>query len=105
HVLRTLGTFLREDLTIRKEVQARQSWTLVAPRGAATAPWLALALAASRPQGARAYDSFAGLVVLVGGAIATVVGYRLMIAIGRLPDEPRVLAAAPITASGTEAVS
>jgi tight adherence protein B len=105
HVLRTLGAFLREDLTIRKEVQARQSWTLVAARVAAAAPWLVLLLVASRPQGAAAYDSFAGLVVLVGGAIATIVGYRLMIAIGRLPEEPRVLVATPSAHAGSEAVA
>jgi tight adherence protein B len=105
HVLRTLGTFLREDLTIRKEVQARQSWTLVAARVAATAPWLVLLLVASRPQGARAYDSLAGLVVLVGGAIATIVGYRLMIAIGRLPEEPRVLVRATTAGPASEAVA
>jgi hypothetical protein len=34
----------------------------------------------------------AGLVVLSVGALATVVGYRLMVALGRLPEEPRVLA-------------
>jgi len=90
-VLRTLGTFLREDLAMRKEIVARQSWTLVAARVAAAAPWLVLLLVASRPQGARAYDSVAGLVVLGAGAAATVVGYRLMVAVGRLPDEPRVL--------------
>jgi tight adherence protein B len=90
-VLRTLGAFLREDLAVRKEIVARQSWTLVAARVAAAAPWLVLLLVASRPQGARAYDSVAGLVVLGVGAAATVVGYRLMVAVGRLPDEPRVL--------------
>jgi len=90
-VLRTLGGFLREDLAVRKEIVARQSWTLVAARVAAAAPWLVLLLVASRPQGAQAYDSLAGLFVLVGGAIATAVGYRLMVALGRLPEEPRVL--------------
>lgn len=93
-VLRTLGGFLREDLAVRKEIVARQSWTLVAARVAAAAPWLVLVLVASRPQGAQAYDSLAGLVVLVGGAVATVLGYRLMVALGRLPEEPRVLVAA-----------
>jgi tight adherence protein B len=91
-VLRTLGAFLREDLAVRKEIEARQSWTLVAARVAAAAPWLVLVLVASRPQGAHAYDSMAGLVVLSVGALATVVGYRLMVALGRLPEEPRVLA-------------
>jgi tight adherence protein B len=94
-VLRTLGGFLREDLAVRKEIVARQSWTLVAARVAAAAPWLVLLLVASRPQGAQAYDSLAGLVVLVGGAVATVVGYRLMVALGRLPEEPRVLVGSP----------
>jgi tight adherence protein B len=90
-VLRTLGGFLREDLAVRNEIVARQSWTLVAARVAAAAPWLVLVLVASRPQGARAYDSLTGLFVLAGGAVATLVGYRLMVALGRLPEEPRVL--------------
>ena len=90
-VLRTLSGFLREDLALRSEIEARQSWTVVAARVAAAAPWLVLLLVASRPQGARAYDSVAGLMVLVFGAVVTTVGYRLMIAMGRLPEEPRVL--------------
>jgi tight adherence protein B len=94
-VLRTLAAFLREDLAVRKEIEARQSWTLVAARVAAGAPWLVLLLVASRPQAMRAYDSMAGLVVLVCGAVATVLGYRLMVALGRLPEEPRVLGTGP----------
>jgi tight adherence protein B len=90
-VLRTLAAFLREDLAIRKEVEARQSWTVVAARVAAAAPWLVLVLVASRPQGRRAFDSFSGMVVLVAGAVATIAGYRMMLALGRLPEEPRVL--------------
>ncbi|MGZ6994837.1 MAG: type II secretion system F family protein [Acidimicrobiia bacterium] len=100
-VLRTLGAFLREDLAVRKEIVARQSWTLVAARVAAAAPWLVLVLVASRPQGARAYDSVSGLLVLTGGAVATVVGYRLMVALGRLPEEPRVLASVGVGADGS----
>jgi tight adherence protein B len=95
-VLRTLSGFLREDVAVRKEIVARQSWTLVAARVAAAAPWLVLVLVASRPQGAQAYDSVGGLIVLAGGAVATVVGYRLMVALGRLPEEPRVLAGASV---------
>jgi hypothetical protein len=45
------------------------------------------------------------LVVLVGGAIATIVGYRLMIAIGRLPEEPRVLARSTTGSPGTEVIA
>ncbi|MBM3673754.1 MAG: secretion system protein [Actinobacteria bacterium] len=90
-VLVTLGAFLREDLAVRKEVAARQSWTLVAARVAASAPVLVLLLVASRPEGAHAFDSFAGFVVVAVGGAMTIFGYRLMVALGRLPEEPRVL--------------
>jgi tight adherence protein B len=93
-LLRTLGEFLREDLANRREIAARQSWTVVAARVAAAAPWLVLVLVASRPQGARAFDSASGVAVLAVGAGLTIVGYRLMMRIGRLPEEPRVLAEA-----------
>lgn len=93
-VLRTLADFLREDLATRREIASRQSWTVVAARVSAAAPWVVLLLVASRPQGARAFDSPTGLLVLGAGAAVTVVGYRLMLRIGRLPDEPRVLTGA-----------
>lgn len=95
-VLATLGAFLREDLAVRKEIGARQSWTFVAARVAASAPALVLLLVASRPQGASAFDSLAGAVVVAVGGIVTVVGYRLMVALGRLPEEPRVLGRVPV---------
>ncbi|HZJ25567.1 MAG TPA: type II secretion system F family protein [Acidimicrobiia bacterium] len=90
-VLRTLAAFLREDQAVRQEIESRQSWTVVAARVAAAAPWLVLLLIASQPQARGAFDSIGGLVVLVAGAAATVAGYRLMLALGRLPEEPRVL--------------
>lgn len=90
-VLRTLAAFLREDLAIRREIEARQSWTIVAARVAAGAPWLVLLLVATHADALRAYDSVPGIVVLVGGATATVFGYRLMLVLGRLPDEPRMI--------------
>lgn len=90
-VLRTLSAFLREDLASRREIQSRQSWTVVAARVSACAPWLVLVLVASRPQGAQAFDSPVGVIVLVVGAGVTAFGYRLMMRLGRLPEEPRVL--------------
>ncbi len=93
-VLRTLAAFLREDVAARREIESRQSWTVVAARVAAAAPWLVLLLVASRPQGARAFDSTTGVLVLLVGGALTVVGYRMMVRIGRLPEEPRVLGGA-----------
>ena len=39
----------------------------------------------------RAYSSPAGVAVLLVGAAVTLVAYRLMVRIGRLPQEERVL--------------
>ncbi len=90
-LLRTLGGFLRTDLRTRGELEARQSWTVNAARLAVAAPWIVLALLASRPEATAAFRTGAGAAVLAIGALSSVIAYRLMVAIGRLPDERRVL--------------
>ncbi|MBE9402984.1 type II secretion system F family protein [Brachybacterium sp. p3-SID1565] len=90
-LLRTLSSFLREDARTRSELEARQSWTINAARLALAAPWIVLALMSTRPQAAQAYDSTAGLVmILIGGAVS-LVAYRVMLMIARLPQDERVL--------------
>ena len=89
-VLRTLADFVREDLRVRKEIEARWSWTVTAARVAAAAPWLVLLMMSTRPEAAAAYNSPAGATVITGGAIATFVGYRLMLRAARLPEERRL---------------
>jgi tight adherence protein B len=88
-VLRALATSLRADAAVRSEVDARQSWVRGAARLGVVAPWVVLLLLASRPEAAAAYNSLAGLVLLGVGLAVTVVAYRVMIALGRLPDERR----------------
>jgi tight adherence protein B len=90
-VLRTLSVFLREDARSRAELEARQSWTVNAARLAMAAPWAVLLLLATRGSTLSAYSSAAGAGVLLLGAAISVVAYRLMVAIGRLPEEQRVL--------------
>lgn len=90
-LLRGLSAFLREDARTRSELEARQSWTVYAARLAVAAPWLVLALLSTRPESVAAYDRPAGTVVLGVGAAASLVAYRLMLVIGRLPEERRVL--------------
>ncbi|QGQ19870.1 type II secretion system protein F [Cellulomonas sp. JZ18] len=90
-LLRTLSSFLRDDLRTRGEIEARQSWTVYAARLAVAAPWAVLAMLATRPEALQAYDSTAGALVLLAGAVATLVAYRLMLRVARLPDDPRVL--------------
>jgi tight adherence protein B len=90
-LLRTLSQFLREDARTRAELEARQSWTVNAARLALAAPWLVLALLALRPQTVAAYDTVAGGLVLAVGGSVSVLAYRTMVRIGRLPEEERVL--------------
>jgi tight adherence protein B len=90
-LLRTLAAFLREEARTRGELESRQAWAVNAARLAVAAPWLVLALLSLRPEAVEAYDSTAGLVVLATGGLLSVVAYRLMVRIGRLPREERVL--------------
>lgn len=91
-LLGTLSSFLRENARTRSELEARQSWTVNAARLACVAPWVVLGLMATQPSTIRIYNSFAGFVVLAGGLALTVLAYRLMMRIGALPEEKRVLA-------------
>jgi len=88
-VLRTLAASLRADAAVRSEAEARQSWVVIAARLGVGAPWAVLLLIASRPEAAAAYNSAGGLALLGGGLVVTVVAYRLMLALGRLPEERR----------------
>lgn len=91
-VLATLSDFLRQDARARGEIEARQSWTVNAARVAVAAPWITLLLLCTRPETVAAYSTATGAVILVGSAVLSFVAYRVMTTIGRLPDEPRVLA-------------
>ena len=90
-LLRSLSQMLREDMRTRGELEARQSWTVNGAKVAVAAPWLVLALLATRPQAAAAYATTAGAVVLLVGAVVSVIAYRLMLRLGRLPEEERTL--------------
>jgi tight adherence protein B len=90
-LLRTLSTFLREDARARAELETRQGWTVNAARLAVAAPWVVLLLLASQSAAIQAYNSTGGVVVLAVGGAVSFVAYRMMLRIGRLPDEQRVL--------------
>jgi tight adherence protein B len=88
-VLRNLAASLRAELAVRAEAEARQSWVVSAARLGVAAPWIVLLLLSSRPEAASAYNSLLGLLVLVVGLVVTLLAYRLMVALGRLPEERR----------------
>lgn len=88
-VLRNLASYLRQEAAIRSEVEARQSWVVNAARLGVAAPWVVLLLLATRPEAAAAYNTAAGAALVVTGLMVTVVAYRVMIAVGRIPEERR----------------
>lgn len=90
-LLGTLADFLRDSARTRSELEARQSWTVNAARLAVAAPWIILMLLATRPEAVAAYNTAAGVAVLLGGLVVSLVCYRLMLRIGSLPEEERVL--------------
>lgn len=90
-LLRTLSSFLREDARTRAELETRQGWTVNAARLAVAAPWIVLAMLSARGESVQAYARPAGALVLAIGAAVTVAAYRLMVRLGRLPEDERVL--------------
>lgn len=92
-VLRTLAEMLRADARMREEIAGRQSWTVSAARLAVAAPWFTLAVLCLRPESITAYSTFGGAVVIVIAAVLSVIAYRLMIALAKMPDEPRLVQA------------
>ncbi|HET7415299.1 MAG TPA: type II secretion system F family protein [Arthrobacter sp.] len=90
-LLGTLAGFLREDARTRSELEARQSWTINAARLAIAAPWVVLMLLATRPEAISAYNTTGGALVLASGLVISLICYRVMLRIGALPKEARVL--------------
>jgi tight adherence protein B len=90
-VLRTLSQLLRSDARTRAELEARQGWVVNAARLAVAAPWVVLLLLSTQLSTVRAFDSAGGTLVLAIGAAVCVAAYRIMLRIGQLPQERRVL--------------
>ncbi|MDQ1688952.1 MAG: tight adherence protein [Frankiaceae bacterium] len=90
-LLRTLSAFLREDARTRAELETRQGWSVNAARMALVAPWALLGLLSLRPEAVAAYNTATGALVLAFGGGISLIAYRVMIRIGRLPEEQRVL--------------
>lgn len=90
-LLRNLTQFLHDDLRTRGEIAARQSWTIAGSRLAVAAPWAILMVLSTRAEAATAYQSPLGFWLILIGAAVTFIAYRVMILVGRLPSEERIL--------------
>jgi tight adherence protein B len=90
-LLRNLSGYLREEARTRSELEARQAWTVNGARLAVAAPWLVLLMMSFQPSVIRRFASPGGTVVLLVAAATCLAAYRLMMRIGRLPIERRIL--------------
>jgi tight adherence protein B len=90
-LLRNLSGYLRDDARTRSEMESRQAWTVNGARLAVAAPWLVLLIMSFQSDVIHRYSSPAGVGILTLGASLCVASYWLMMRIGRLPVERRIL--------------
>ena len=74
-VLRTFTTFLRNDLTAKREIEMRHGWIANTARIASCAPWLLLIFLTFQPQTRTAYNTPTGAIVVLGGSLLIVIAY------------------------------
>jgi tight adherence protein B len=89
-ILRTVGTFLRQDLALRREIEVKHGWIKNSAHLSAAAPWLLLLLLSTQPATARAFSTSSGVLILSFGVAMTAIAYVWMNRLGRLPELPRV---------------
>jgi len=90
-VLSSLQHSVREDIAVREDAHAKQSWVRSAAVLAVSAPWVVLVVISSRGETLEAYRSLEGGVILVVGAVVSLVAFRIMQKIGSLPAQRRWL--------------
>lgn len=89
-LLHQLGDFTRQDLSLRKEISAKQSWIRNSAHLSSAAPWILLLLLSTQPSTAEAFSSSAGISILFLGVVMTALAYLWMGRLGRLPEPRRI---------------
>lgn len=89
-ILRTVGTFLRQDLALRREIEVKHGWIKNSAHLSAIAPWILLLLLSTQPATASAFSTGSGILILIFGAAMTAIAYFWMAKLGELPELPRV---------------
>lgn len=88
-VLESLQSSVRADISVREEAYSKQSWIRAASKLGVAAPWIVLVVISGRPETVSAYSSWVGSTVLLAGAGFSLVAYKMMAKLGRLPDDRR----------------
>lgn len=90
--LRNQAQLIRQELAFSGEIASKLGWITGTAKIAVGAPWLIVAMLATRPENARAYASSEGSMILFLGLLVSVFAFRLVQFLGGLSVSPRVFA-------------
>lgn len=90
NILRLLANFIREDLTLRREISVKQNWIKNSAHLSAGAPWILLVLLSTQPATAASFSTPSGALILTSGLVMTCLAYIWMNRLSQLPQQPRV---------------
>ncbi|CAN2176349.1 TadB Flp pilus assembly protein TadB [Candidatus Nanopelagicaceae bacterium] len=89
-LLRQLGDFTRQELSLRKEMAAKQQWVRNSAHLSAGAPWILLLLLSTQASTRTAFMTSQGTFVLLTGVAMTVIAYLWMGKLSQLPESKRI---------------
>ena len=90
NILRLLGNFIREDLSLRREIATKQNWIKNSAHLSAGAPWILLLLLSTQKSTTDAFSKSTGILILLTGLLLTAVAYLWMNKLARLPEQNRI---------------
>lgn len=91
--LRTLGDFIRSDISVRSEINAKLGWVKNSALVAAIAPWILLVILSSQPSTVQAFSTGTGILILLSGVVMSALAYLWMSRVGRIQAIPRIFLA------------
>ena len=98
-VLRLLGKFIREDLTLRREIEVKQNWIKNSAHLSAAAPWILLLLLSTQPATTQAFSTPTGVLILCAGLGMTALAYLWMERLSRIPSPGRIFVSSTVRGS------
>lgn len=90
NILRLLSKFIREDLTLRREIVVKQSWIKNSAHLSAAAPWILLLLLSTQPSTSEAFSTSGGVLILISGLGFTAAAYLWMNHLSKMPYPNRI---------------
>jgi tight adherence protein B len=90
NILRLLSKFIREDLTLRREIVVKQSWIKNSAHLSAAAPWLLLLILSTQPSTSEAFSTSGGVLILISGLGFTAIAYLWMNHLSKMPYPNRI---------------